>query len=610
MNATAKRFRVAFSFAGEKRDFVAQVAALLAARFTEAAILYDKYHEAEFARRDLGFYLPDLYRDQSDLVVVVVCRDYQQKEWCGVEWDAIFDLLKKRKNSEVMLCRFDHAMVQGLFSTAGFVELDDKTPEEATTRVLERLALNEGKPRDFYHSDVKHLVEESLKDAAPQSEPPVGQAPKLASPDTPREPLVDFEEFRRYVPAKLIGREDQTDALYSAWAQAQEDEAGRPLVVAITGMGGAGKSSLVAKWAASLGDQGWPGCDAVLAWSFYSQGTREVASVSADRFLKYALAFFHDSKMAGSSAKAAVKGERLAEVIGQQRTLLILDGLEPLQYPPTVPMAGQLRDTGLSALLQGLAKTNRGLCVVTTRIAVDDLNAFLGGTVREHPLGGLSADAGATLLQKLGVEGDIELMKKLVTDVRGHALTLTLLGSFLKRAYGGNIAKRDQVKLEKADATVQGGHAFRAMEAYEQWLLQGGDEGRREVAILRLMGLFDRPADAVSIQKLRSAIVRDFNEPLVGLSDEDLSLSLFTLEEAHLLTVDRQESGEPKSIDAHPLLREYFAGKISRATRKRAEALLAKGDGGDAEHGDDNAPTSEARPQRDLVFISYNETDR
>jgi SIR2-like domain/TIR domain len=151
--SSQKRFRVAFSFAGEKRDFVAQVAALLAARFTEAAILYDKYHEAEFARRDLGFYLPNLYRDQSDLVVVVVCRDYQQKEWCGLEWDAIFDLLKKRKNSEVMLCRFDHAMVQGLFSTAGFVELDDKTPEQATTRVLERLALNEGKPKDSYYAD-------------------------------------------------------------------------------------------------------------------------------------------------------------------------------------------------------------------------------------------------------------------------------------------------------------------------------------------------------------------------------------------------------------------------------------------------------------------------
>jgi hypothetical protein len=150
MNAPKKRFRVAFSFAGEKRDFLAQAAAILASRFGEKAILYDKYHEAEFGRRDLGFYLPDLYHDEADLVVVVVCAGYEQKEWCGLEWDAIFDLLKKRRNEEVMLCRFDRATVKGLYSTAGFVELDDKTPDQATALILERLALNEGKDPDFY----------------------------------------------------------------------------------------------------------------------------------------------------------------------------------------------------------------------------------------------------------------------------------------------------------------------------------------------------------------------------------------------------------------------------------------------------------------------------
>src|SRR5262249_9094009 len=45
---SAKRFRIAFSFAGEKRSFVARVAAILAQRFTESKILYDQYHEAEF----------------------------------------------------------------------------------------------------------------------------------------------------------------------------------------------------------------------------------------------------------------------------------------------------------------------------------------------------------------------------------------------------------------------------------------------------------------------------------------------------------------------------------------------------------------------------------
>ncbi|MBI5817428.1 MAG: hypothetical protein HZA88_00410 [Verrucomicrobia bacterium] len=40
---SAKRFRIAFSFAGEKRDCVAK-------RFSKEAIPHDKYHKAEFVR--------------------------------------------------------------------------------------------------------------------------------------------------------------------------------------------------------------------------------------------------------------------------------------------------------------------------------------------------------------------------------------------------------------------------------------------------------------------------------------------------------------------------------------------------------------------------------
>jgi len=50
----SKRFRVAFSFAGEKRDFVSKVADILAKHFGPEHTLYDRFHEAEFARRDLG----------------------------------------------------------------------------------------------------------------------------------------------------------------------------------------------------------------------------------------------------------------------------------------------------------------------------------------------------------------------------------------------------------------------------------------------------------------------------------------------------------------------------------------------------------------------------
>lgn len=137
-----KRFRIAFSFAGEKREFLAKVARIVADRFGEDEILYDKFHEAEFARRDLGIYLPELYHKESDLVVVVACLDYENKEWCGLEWTAIHALLKNRKDSDVMLTHFGRATIKGLYDTAGWIELDQKSPDQFATLILERLKAN------------------------------------------------------------------------------------------------------------------------------------------------------------------------------------------------------------------------------------------------------------------------------------------------------------------------------------------------------------------------------------------------------------------------------------------------------------------------------------
>ena len=146
----SKRFRIAFSFSGDKREFVAEIAGILARQFGKERLLYDKYHEAEFARGDLAFYLLDLYHNKTDLVVVVLCNDYEKKEWCSLEWKAIYSLIKGRKADEVMLCRFDLVEGEGLYGLAGFIDLDDKTPAEVATLIAERLALNEGHPKDYY----------------------------------------------------------------------------------------------------------------------------------------------------------------------------------------------------------------------------------------------------------------------------------------------------------------------------------------------------------------------------------------------------------------------------------------------------------------------------
>jgi hypothetical protein len=171
-----KRFRVALSFAGEKRDFVAPVARILAQKFGEDCVLYDKYHRAEFARSNLATYLPDLYLEQADLVVVVICKDYNEKEWTGLEWDAVLALRMKRKTDEVMLCRFDYAEGKGMLGLAGYFDLDKETPQSAAACILERLAINEGLSKGHVYPDLKPadpVVAQGWPDEAPELRWPV-----------------------------------------------------------------------------------------------------------------------------------------------------------------------------------------------------------------------------------------------------------------------------------------------------------------------------------------------------------------------------------------------------------------------------------------------------
>ena len=103
----------------------------------------------------------------------------------------------------------------------------------------------------------------------------------------------------------------------------------------------------------------------VFGWSFYRQGTSGGTS-SADEFLDAALTWFGDPDPRLGTAWE--KGERLAKLVAHRRTLLVLDGLEPLQNPPGA-QEGRLREPSLQALLRELAAFNTGLCVITTRTA-------------------------------------------------------------------------------------------------------------------------------------------------------------------------------------------------------------------------------------------------
>jgi hypothetical protein len=344
----------------------------------------------------------------------------------------------------------------------------------------------------------------------------------------------------------VFGREEDVAFLDRAWANPRVN------VVTIVAWAGVGKSTLVNHWLRGMAAENYRSAELIFGWSFYRQGTTGKTS-SADEFIDAALSWFGDPDPRVGTAWE--KGERLAKLVAYRRTLLVLDGLEPLQNPPG-PQEGRLREPSLQALLRELAAYNTGLCVITTRTAVADIADYERTSALRRSLEHLSSDAGAKLLGALGVKGREAELRSTSEDFSGHCLALTLLGSYLTDAYNGDIRRSGEVSARLAHDLRQGAHARKVMESYQSWLGEGP-----ELAILRMLGLFDRPADERAFGALlKSPPIPGLTELLIDLSPIEWQTILARLRRARLLA--REDPHNPGQLDTHPLVREYFGEQL------------------------------------------------
>ena len=139
-----RRFRVALSFPGEQRSYIEKVAALLECVHGTDKILYDSFHEAEFARPDLDVYLPNLYRTSSDLICIFLCSDYARKRFCNLEWRFIRQLIATEDHARIMFFSFDpiaEIPEIGILSGDGYVSIGKRSAIEIAMLIDQRLAL-------------------------------------------------------------------------------------------------------------------------------------------------------------------------------------------------------------------------------------------------------------------------------------------------------------------------------------------------------------------------------------------------------------------------------------------------------------------------------------
>ena len=368
----------------------------------------------------------------------------------------------------------------------------------------------------------------------------------------------------------LFGREAELSQLDAAWR-----EAGCNLLC-LTGEEGIGKSSLIDYWLRRhLLSTTAPAGLRVFGWSFYSQGSVANQTVAADFFIQAALAWFGDV----DPAKGSVwdKGKRLANLIRTTPTLLILDGLELLQAGRSETHI-EIRDPALRVLLEELARNNPGLALASASLPLANLTPFYGDGARLLTLPPLNEEAGVAFLKAQGLSSNAAELGQINREFEGHPLALTLASSFVQLALAGDPARLLKIPPLPADHKA-GRPARRLMQAYQQWFGESP-----ELNILRLVSLFLRPPEPELLQRLLVP------PAIPGLTDK-----LFTLKEAKALGIFKKNEAWPISqeawlaavtrlrqaqlllppatndeeaayqLDAHPLVRKFFARQLGNA---------------------------------------------
>jgi tetratricopeptide (TPR) repeat protein len=353
--------------------------------------------------------------------------------------------------------------------------------------------------------------------------------------------------------SNLFGRDQELTILDQAWSDTQTH------IISIIAAKGAGKTALVNEWLDQMKRYNYRNAEKVFGWSFYSLVIGENNQVCADTFFEAAFKFFgYEGKLPNSMWD---KSRELVELIRKQPTLLILDGLDQLQYSPG-PLKNGLRDKEMQVLLKDLAKFNNGLCVITTHYEINSIESISGNTIKKINLENLSNDAGIQILKQTGVKGSENELGNACKEYQGHAFALNLLGNFLATVHNGEIQKKDLIppltKGEDKNDPVK-----RIMIFYENLL-----KNTPELSILYLMGLFNRAAPKRAIDILREKpSIQDLTDALKNISKDNWRDAVKHLRDLKLLTGKDPDRSE--ILDCNPIIREYFSTKL-RTNNPRA----------------------------------------
>jgi tetratricopeptide (TPR) repeat protein len=371
--------------------------------------------------------------------------------------------------------------------------------------------------------------------------------------------------------AHWAGRHELVDELHAFW------EAPRGGVLAVIGLGGAGKTALVRHF---VDQNGWlqppysaDAPDAIFIWSCYHAEFPDSVEHLVEAASRQFLRFLSRAEAAALPNAPDTDISRLVEILrrAKGRFLFILDGLERLQVERSeleggagaAFARGEFLDPALGRLMRFVGRDTGVKVIATSRVSLTTLSSS-DVPYRELDITRMDPASADALLQGRGVGGSREARIELADALDFHALTLSVVGSWLAAQHHGNpaaIATLPDVR------SVPGEDAFaRAVRKLHNVLTTVEAElGDTETLVLNTIGAVRIP---VPIELLKRVVLRRARQSGGSMpSDDDLRAGISSLTRRGLMFILADHEGK-EVASSHVLVRTFYYDKLD-ADEKR-----------------------------------------
>ena len=152
------KYDVAFSFAGEDREYVEEVASIL--KDQGVKIFYDKFEEVELWGKDLGIHFEYVYNRSARYCVPFMSESYKEKMWTKYEIRNAISRAISSNEEYILPDKLENVKIEGLRESIGYLSAKDLSPTELANKILQKL----GSPQvnSIVEAEQEVVIEASL----------------------------------------------------------------------------------------------------------------------------------------------------------------------------------------------------------------------------------------------------------------------------------------------------------------------------------------------------------------------------------------------------------------------------------------------------------------